>query len=256
MTQAKNVFFLAMLTAVGTGSMVVNPASAQPQASNMSVNYRVPAATVTALQAPKMIPDAVITPERLIRSANMSYKVKGVRYIPRTSVAEFSQTGTASWYGKGFHGRKTSSGERFDMNEMTAAHPTLPIPSYARVTNLDNGKSVVVRINDRGPFHSKRVIDLSYAAANKLGYASRGVAHVKVEQMLPGRDKAKPGGLTYVTLKSFSHMDQAQSFMDRRQKEDKNAVLSISRQGNSYEVRQNIAQNPAPAATTPKTTQL
>jgi rare lipoprotein A len=100
-------------------------------------------------------------------------------------VQAFRQRGMASWYGKRFHGQKTSSGEPYDMYKMTAAHPTLPIPSYARVTNVANGKSVVVRINDRGPFHAQRVIDLSYVAAYKLGYIQGGQATVEVESVIP-----------------------------------------------------------------------
>ncbi|QEY27104.1 septal ring lytic transglycosylase RlpA family protein [Neisseria zalophi] len=129
--------------------------------------------------------DAIVKVEKLNRAANMSYKVAGKRYTPRKKVSSFSQVGRASWYGKQFHGRKTSSGERYDMNEMTAAHKTLPIPSYARVTNLQNGKSVVVRINDRGPFHGKRVVDVSKAAAKRLGFMHTGTAKVRVEQIVP-----------------------------------------------------------------------
>ena len=92
--------------------------------------------------------------------------------MPLTSLQPFRQRGVASWYGRRFNGQPTSSGERYDMYAMTAAHTVLPIPSYARVTNLANGRSVVVRINDRGPFHSGRIIDLSYAAAHKLGYVA------------------------------------------------------------------------------------
>jgi len=102
-------------------------------------------------------------------------------------VQPFTQRGTASWYGKKFHGQKTSSGETYDMYKMTAAHPTLPIPSYARVTNLANRKSVVVRINDRGPFHTDRIIDLSYAAAYKLGYTGAGSARVEIEAIVPSQ---------------------------------------------------------------------
>lgn len=101
------------------------------------------------------------------------------------SGSSFRQKGVASWYGKPFHGKKTSSGDSFDMYAMTAAHPSLPIPSYVRVTNLANGRSAVVRINDRGPFHPGRIIDLSYAAAYKLGYADNGHANVEVALMLP-----------------------------------------------------------------------
>lgn len=97
----------------------------------------------------------------------------------------FREKGVASWYGKMFHGRKTSSGDTYDMYAMTAAHPSLPIPSYVRVTNLNNGRSAVVRVNDRGPFHPGRIIDLSYAAAYKLGYTDQGQANVEVALVLP-----------------------------------------------------------------------
>jgi len=93
----------------------------------------------------------------------------------------------ASWYGNRFHGKPTASGEKYDMYAMTAAHPILPIPSYARVTSLENGRSVVVRINDRGPFLHGRVVDLSYVAAWKLGFVDKGTARVEVEQIVPGR---------------------------------------------------------------------
>lgn len=110
------------------------------------------------------------------------------------SGSSFRQKGVASWYGKPFHGKKTSSGDSFDMYAMTAAHPSLPIPSYVRVTNLANGRSAVVRINDRGPFHPGRIIDLSYAAAYKLGYADSGHANVEVSLMLPeGVAMVQPG---------------------------------------------------------------
>ncbi|MDQ6973582.1 MAG: septal ring lytic transglycosylase RlpA family protein, partial [Mariprofundaceae bacterium] len=99
------------------------------------------------------------------------YQVGGVWYYPLASGEHYDRTGMASWYGKKFHGKKTANGERYDMYAMTAAHTTLPMPSRVRVTNLSNGRSVVVRINDRGPFVKDRVIDLSYAAAKALGYA-------------------------------------------------------------------------------------
>ena len=144
-----------------------------------------PAADTSAQAAATAQPDAVVQTEPLHKTANLSYKVAGKRYQPTKKIEQFSQTGKASWYGPGFHGKKTSSGERFDMNTLSAAHRTLPIPSYARVTNLSNGKSVVVRINDRGPFHGNRVMDLSKAAAKELGFIHTGTANVKVEQILP-----------------------------------------------------------------------
>ena len=132
------------------------------------------------------IPDAVPRAEPLHRFANRPYQVFGKDYVPVANLAPFRQTGIGSWYGRRFHGSPTSSGEPYDMYAMTAAHPTLPIPSYARVTNLANGRSVVVRINDRGPFHAGRAIDLSYAAASKLGYLTQGSAEVQIEQIVPG----------------------------------------------------------------------
>ena len=144
-----------------------------------------PAADTSVQAAATAQPDVVVQTEPLHTTANLSYKVAGKQYQPTKKIEQFSQTGKASWYGPGFHGKKTSSGERFDMNTLSAAHRTLPIPSYARVTNLSNGKSVVVRINDRGPFHGNRVMDLSKAAAKELGFIHTGTANVKVEQILP-----------------------------------------------------------------------
>ncbi len=115
------------------------------------------------------------------------YVVFGKTYTPMAvnDKQPFKQRGRGSWYGKKFHGQKTASGERYDMYQMTAAHPTLPLPSYARVTNLKNGRQVIVRVNDRGPFLSNRIIDLSYTAALKLGYIGQGSEELEVERLLP-----------------------------------------------------------------------
>ncbi|MCU6434947.1 septal ring lytic transglycosylase RlpA family protein [Undibacterium sp. Jales W-56] len=124
--------------------------------------------------------------EAYSRSGNKPYAVFGKTYTPLTDTATpFIQRGVGSWYGKKFHGHKTSSGELYDMYKITAAHPILPIPSYARVTNLSNGKQIIVRINDRGPFHANRIIDLSYTAALKLDYLSKGSSQLEVERLLP-----------------------------------------------------------------------
>jgi len=134
------------------------------------------------------VPDAVPRVEPKSRYGNpASYEVFGRRYYTKTDAGDHVERGLASWYGKQFHGRRTSSGEPYDMYAMTAAHKTLPLPTYARVTNLDNGRSVVVRINDRGPFHDGRVIDLSYAAASKLGVVREGTAPVEVRAIDPRR---------------------------------------------------------------------
>ena len=127
------------------------------------------------------IPDAVPRYEPLQTRFNRPYSALGMNFTPMTEYQPYKARGLASWYGKRYHGRKTSTGEIYDMYAMSGAHATLPIPSYARVTNPANGKSVVVRINDRGPFHKDRVIDLSYAAAHRLGIAQNGSGMVEVE---------------------------------------------------------------------------
>jgi rare lipoprotein A len=129
------------------------------------------------------IPDAVPRDEPYHRYANRPYTVFGRSYAPVVNDDPVRERGLASWYGRKFHGQKTSSGEVYDMFAMTAAHKTLPIPSYARVTSLKSGQSVVVRVNDRGPFHEGRIIDLSYAAAAKLGIAGPGSGPVEVERV-------------------------------------------------------------------------
>ena len=130
-------------------------------------------------------PDAEPRVEPIAKGPSKPYTVFDQTYVPITDNRPFVQRGVGSWYGKKFHGQKTSSGEIYDMFKMTAAHPTLPIPSYARVTNLRNGKQVIVRINDRGPFHSQRIIDLSYTAALKLDYIRGGSSELEVERLLP-----------------------------------------------------------------------
>jgi rare lipoprotein A len=127
------------------------------------------------------IPDAIPKAENLATRANRPYVVFGQSYQPMVALAPFKQRGMASWYGRKFHGQKTSNGEVYDMYGMTAAHPTLPLPSYVKVTLVRTGKSVVVRVNDRGPFLQQRVIDLSYTAAAKLGYVNAGSAEVELE---------------------------------------------------------------------------
>jgi rare lipoprotein A len=123
--------------------------------------------------------------EPLNRFANRPYSVFGREYVPATSLRPYKERGVASWYGRKFHNQKTSTGEIYDMYAMTAAHPTLPLPSYARVTNVATRKSVVVRVNDRGPFHAGRIIDLSYAAAWRIGIAQKGSGEVEVESIVP-----------------------------------------------------------------------
>jgi rare lipoprotein A len=179
-------------------------------------------------------PDAVPRDEPFHKFANRPYTVMGRTYVPVVNRERTVQRGIASWYGKKFHGQRTSSGEIYDMFAMTAAHPTFPIPSYARVTNVKNGRSVIVRINDRGPFHSNRIIDLSYAAAVRIGIASAGSGLVEVERVYPEAagpavDRTppptpalvetsvvtqEPGGL-WLQLGAFSSRESADSFRDK-----------------------------------------
>lgn len=182
------------------------------------------------------VPSAVPRDEPFHRFANRPYTVFGRTYVPVVNKDPYRQRGTASWYGKKFHGQKTASGEIYDMFAMTAAHPTFPIPSYARVTNLKTGQWVVVRINDRGPFHANRVIDLSYAAALRIGIAGPGSATVEVERVFesPEPDPAvtqtlppavqiavetpvvveESAGL-WLQLAAFSSRDGAESFREK-----------------------------------------
>ncbi len=176
-------------------------------------------------------PDAVPRDEPLNRAANRPYSVFGRTYVPSVAPSAFRQTGIASWYGRKFHGQKTSIGETYDMYAMTAAHPTLPLPCYVRVTNEANGKSVIVRVNDRGPFHSDRIIDLSYTAAYKLGISGKGSGMVTVERVFPGMTvAAAPDGAGGISTAVPANST---------------AVVSVLNQGNA------ISGQPLPETATP-----
>ena len=182
------------------------------------------------------IPDAVPKAEPLAATGNKPYTVFGVSYQPLASARGYRERGVASWYGKKFHGKRTSAGEAYDMYAMTAAHKTLPIPSYVRVRNLQNGRSVVVRVNDRGPFLHNRVIDLSYAAAARLDILATGTGLVEVEaidvgapatitaravQIIPMAEAAEPQAEALAAPKlavqvgAFAQADNAQALRTR-----------------------------------------
>ena len=181
------------------------------------------------------IPDATPRVESLHRYANRPYTVMGKDYTPMAADSAYQANGLASWYGRRYHGKPTASGETYDMYAMTAAHTTLPIPSYVRVTNPKNGRSVVVRINDRGPFHDDRLIDLSYTAAWKLGLLG-GVSEVSVEKLnpetysantgtaLPGLPTALAPGL-YLQLAALSNPAAADDLIEKIQ--NRQAILQL-----------------------------
>jgi rare lipoprotein A len=223
------------------------------------------------------IPDATPRLEPLHRFANRPYVVLGQAYTPNTELHPYRETGAASWYGRRYHGSRTSSGEPYDMYAMTAAHRTLPIPSYARITNAANSKSVVVRINDRGPFHEERLIDVSYTAAYKLGILQNGSQQVQVEALDPRNLAIAPppaspkpetapavapqpanaaqaftapeSGGVYVQLGAFSVQENAEQFrsklrIDLAQLADK---LQVMPQGGLFKVRAGPYPNAADA---------
>lgn len=169
----------------------------------------------------KEVSDAVPRAETLHRYANRTYTVLGQTYTPDTSIEPYEKEGMASWYGKRFHGKKTASGEVYDMYGMTAAHRTLPIPSYVRVTSLANGKSVIVRVNDRGPFSKNRLIDLSYVAAHKLDYLGAGTTRVRVEAIDPSQYDVEGAPLDdgiYLQLGAFKTEEKAHRLREKVEK--------------------------------------
>ncbi len=199
------------------------------------------------------IPDATVASVTRSKYGNpASYEVFGKTYYVKNSAAGFQQKGIASWYGTKFHGRRTSSGEEYDMYAMTAAHKTLPIPVYVEVINHDNNRKAIVRVNDRGPFHQGRIIDLSYAAATKLGVAQAGTANVSIRVVRSKSDKNRQrsdavvespvaeGGKLYVQIAAFSTEDNALSHLGKLQGEGfSNVRLHIeSKKGKAlYRVR-------------------
>jgi len=178
------------------------------------------------------IADPVPRREPINKYASRPYTVLGRTYAPYAELTPYRARGRASWYGRRYNGQRTSIGEVYDMYSMSAAHTVLPLPSYARVTNLENGRSVVVRVNDRGPFRGDRIIDVSYAAAYKLGFVGKGSATVEVEAVIPGEGApvpvraaplppsapspapvaVEPGGI-YLQLGAFSVAQNADEFM-------------------------------------------
>ncbi|WP_108444601.1 septal ring lytic transglycosylase RlpA family protein [Halomonas denitrificans] len=196
------ILSLASLLAGCAGSGGPRPASVEPADSNASASTQGGERYALAGDAyPEdppdvaQVPDAVPQREPRSRGGNKSpYEVWGKRYEVMADASGYRREGRASWYGEKFHGYATSNGEIYDMYKMSAAHRSLPLPSFVRVTSLDNGRSAIVRVNDRGPFHSEREIDLSYAAAARLGILEQGTGRVRVEAIDVERWLARRGG--------------------------------------------------------------
>ena len=173
---------LPVLLAVVSCSSAPEQTPESPNKGRYSISQdRAPTRIVDLSIIPEVIPQPI---NRTMAGNRSPYTVLGKSYQVLPTEEGYNESGVASWYGEKFHGHKTSNGEVFDMYQVSAAHKSLPIPSFLRVTNLDNNRSIVVRVNDRGPFHGDRVIDLSYAAALKLGYADRGTARVQLESIV------------------------------------------------------------------------
>lgn len=206
-----------VLLLVGCGST----STTNPNAGRYSISQdRAPTRTVDLASIPEVIPE----PVRRTAAGNRSpYSVLGKTYYVMPTEEGYSERGVASWYGEKFHGHHTSNGEVFDMYLSSAAHKTLPIPSFLRVTNLENNRSLIVRVNDRGPFHGDRLIDLSYAAALKLGFADRGTTRVQLEAVTPSGPAMDRGAVartepqtltllaagTYVQVGAYATLDAA-----------------------------------------------
>ncbi len=183
---------------------------------------RAPAGGVDPASVPLVVPRPVV---RTAAGNRSPYTVFGQTYSVLPTEEGYLARGVASWYGEKFHGHRTANGEIYDMYKASAAHTSLPIPSFLRVTNLENNRSLVVRVNDRGPFHGGRIVDLSYAAAVKLGFADQGTARVRLEAIVPGaRERGAPapnppvlaaaspaGAALYLQVGAFAARESAES---------------------------------------------
>ena len=176
------LYLMAILAVIDACSSGSPPPAKNPNAGRYSIMQdRAPEKSIDIINIPEVVPEPVV---RTIAGNRSPYTVLGKSYFVLPSEEGYSERGIASWYGEKFHGHKTSNGEVFDMYQVSAAHKSLPIPSFLRVTNLENNRSNIVRVNDRGPFHGNRIIDLSYAAALKLGYADIGTARVQLDAII------------------------------------------------------------------------
>ena len=220
---------------------------------------RAPSGQVSLGSILEVIPEPVT---RTLAGNRSPYSVLGKTYTVLPTEKGYSKTGIASWYGEKFHGHKTSNGEVFDMYQASAAHKSLPIPSFLRVTNLDNNRSLIVRVNDRGPFHGDRIIDLSYAAALKLGYADRGTARVQLDAIVVNEDgrvmtysnsrvgspeqgaREEVSGRRYLQVGAFSELRSAQRVFDQLRQLTRHPVFIRSVKNGSGNVLYRVRVGP------------
>ena len=239
------IFCLLVLTLTACSSSSTSTSTKASSNSNKGGYYLDDGPPQTSIDLTK-VKDAVPRSEPLSATGNKPYVVFGKTYVPLKSNKGFRQKGTASWYGKKFHGKRTSSGETYDMYKMTAAHTVLPIPSYAQVTNLNNGRSIIVKVNDRGPFKHNRVIDLSYAAALKLDVVRSGTGQVEIiaiGENTPTSQKesvVSAEAQAFIQLGAYSNQDTAYRLQQRLQSDGYPdvAVNRVVQRGlNLYRVR-------------------
>ena len=239
------IFCLLVLTLTACSSSSTSTSTKASSNSNKGGYYLDDGPPQTSIDLTK-VKDAVPRSEPLSATGNKPYVVFGKSYVPLKSNKGFRQKGTASWYGKKFHGKRTSSGETYDMYKMTAAHTVLPIPSYAQVTNLNNGRSIIVKVNDRGPFKHNRVIDLSYAAALKLDVVRSGTGQVEIIAIGENTPTSQKESLVsaeaqaFIQLGAYSNQDTAYRLQQRLQSDGYPdvAVNRVVQRGlNLYRVR-------------------
>ena len=239
------IFCLLVLTLTACSSSSTSTSTKASSNSNKGGYYLDDGPPQTSIDLTK-VKDAVPRSEPLSATGNKPYVVFGKTYVPLKSNKGFRQKGTASWYGKKFHGKRTSSGETYDMYKMTAAHTVLPIPSYAQVTNLNNGRSIIVKVNDRGPFKHNRVIDLSYAAALKLDVVRSGTGQVEIIAIGENTATSQKESVVsaeaqaYIQLGAYSNQDTAYRLQQRLQSDGYPdvAVNRVVQRGlNLYRVR-------------------
>lgn len=239
------IFCLLVLTLAACSSSRTSTSTKASSNSNKGGYYLDDGPPQASVDLAK-VKDAVPRSEPLSATGNKPYVVFGKTYVPLKSNKGFRQKGTASWYGKKFHGKRTSSGETYDMYKMTAAHTVLPIPSYAQVTNLNNGRSIIVKVNDRGPFKHNRVMDLSYAAALKLDVVRSGTGQVEIiaiGENTPTSQKesvVSAEAQAFIQLGAYSNQDTAYRLQQRLQSDGYSdvAVNRIVQRGlNLYRVR-------------------